>query len=85
MSNVFLSSLILVTLIMEALSSSKALVLIEGSRRSIPEDAILHSRRHENLKSCTIITYNTSGLKNMLAKRLSFDTIFCILTKLNIL
>jgi hypothetical protein len=55
-ANVVPSSAILVTLMMEALSSSETSVLTRATRRHIPDDGILHSHRRENLYSYIALT-----------------------------
>jgi hypothetical protein len=50
------SSPILVTLMMEALSSSETSVITRAIRRNIPENGILHSHRREDIKSYIVLT-----------------------------
>jgi hypothetical protein len=59
------SSQILVTLMKQAVSFSETSVLITAIRHNIPEDAIIHSHRHENLKSY-MIKYSLKYFKSVL-------------------
>jgi hypothetical protein len=59
-----LRSPIVATLLMEALRSSETSVLKRVKRRNVPEDAILHSHRSENLKSYIIYKMQVILLAN---------------------
>jgi hypothetical protein len=50
------TSLILFTLMMEAIHSSETSICTRATQRGIQEDGILHSHRRENLKSYIALT-----------------------------
>jgi hypothetical protein len=70
-ANVVPGSPILVTLMKEARSSSEISVLTRATRLNIPEDAILHSHRRENLKSYIGGGYFTTHFVKKLFRRMA--------------
>jgi hypothetical protein len=54
-AKVFTSLPILATIMMEALLSSETSVLTRATRRTHPEDGIIHSHRRENLNSYILL------------------------------
>jgi hypothetical protein len=56
MLSFFPTTLILFTLLMEAIDSSETSILTRATRRHIPEDNIFHSHGRENLKSYLALT-----------------------------